>query len=175
MIILASASKRRAELMEGMGIEFRVMPVEVKEIEVGFPGEVVRENALRKLGAVEGDAIAGDTIVYIDGRVVGKPKDKEEAAEILKLIQGRWHMVVSCIAVRKNGRIKSETTTTLVKIREISDEEIEEYVNTDLPYDKAGAYTIADEKWKMVEIYIGDWENVLGMSTEAVKRLLHQG
>ncbi|MCK4319425.1 Maf family protein [Candidatus Micrarchaeota archaeon] len=175
MIILASASKRRAELMKKLGIEFIVMPMGVEEVKEGLPEEVVKENALRKLEAVEGDAIAGDTIVYMDGKVLGKPKNKKEAEEILKRIRNRWHMVVSCIAVRKNGRIENEITTTLVKIREISDEEIEEYINTDLPYDKAGAYTIADKKWKMVELYVGDWENVLGMSTRVLKKLLHKG
>jgi septum formation protein len=176
-LILASGSPRRKALLEKAGYSFTIHAPDVEEMDDGYPEQVVHENALRKARAISlqfpNDTIlAGDTIVVLEDQIIGKPRDKTHAIQILKKLSGSSHRVVSCIIASKRGKEWSRIVTTKVKFKPLDDFEIENYVETGEPLDKAGAYAIQGGAAAFVESYEGCYQNIVGFSIPAVRELL---
>ena len=152
-IILGSASPRRKELLAGLGISFEVdTQNNFKEV---FPEDTPQENIPEILS--EGKSygyhreleenevlITSDTLVLCEGRVMGKPKDRDEAYDMLKLLSGRSHKVITAITLRNPSRTSTLSDTAIVHFKELTDNEIYHYIDTYRPYDKAGAYGIQE-------------------------------
>ena len=172
-LILASASPRRKELLERLGVRFDLRPVEVTE-DAGLskdPRIVARRLARAKAEAAWLDderapIIAADTVVALGGRIFGKPADAEEAREMLRALRGRTHEVVSAVVVMPLGRrsVIARQPLTEVTMREYGDDEIEASIAHGYPLDKAGAYGIQDELLRPVARYEGCYCNVIGLS-----------
>lgn len=176
-IILASGSPRRKELMDRAGLDFIIRTADVDETipEGTPPHEAVMALALKKAEAVARDhqdklVIGADTVVSIDGRILGKPSDKEDAHRMLSLLSGRVHRVFTGIALIKNGRVKSFFEETSVHFYELSDDEIRAYIATGEPMDKAGAYGIQGRGCTLVQRIEGDFFNVVGFPIAKVYR-----
>jgi len=169
-IWLASASPRRRELLERLGMEVLVRPADLEEAPI--PGEApaafVRRIALDKLAAAPAPpagipAVAADTIVVVDGDILGKPVDETQAAEMLGRIQGRWHTVFSGLAVALDGRVCSGVESSRVKIAPMNEGLIRWYIATGEPMDKAGAYALQGIGGLFVERVEGSCSNVVGL------------
>ena len=187
-IILASASPRRSELLRQIGLEFEVVPSKAEEtITKRLPGEVVEELALQKAEAVaadvdEGIVIGADTIVWQNGQIMGKPKDRESARRMLREIQGSTHSVFTGVAVlvkdgAKDGADRKSrvfSCETKVHVYPMTDEETERYIDTGEPMDKAGAYGIQGAFAAWVESIEGDYNNVVGLPVAALYQVLKQ-
>jgi septum formation protein len=180
MLVLASASPRRQELLRNAGIKFTVLPADVDESPL--PGEgardcarrLAREKAWKVWGARQRDPVLGaDTIVVVDGTILGKPVDPNDAARMLRLLAGRTHQVVTGVClVLSNGDIVVDSETTLVTMAELSDQEILDYVATGEPMDKAGAYAIQGIASRWIPRIEGDYTNVVGLPVAWVYRML---
>lgn len=176
-IILASGSARRREILSGLGIPFRVVVSGADETvsEVVSPAEYTELLSLKKAQSVLpllGDVtplsserliIASDTVVVCDGKILGKPEGKAEAREMLRLLSGRRHSVISGITVILGDTAVTEHEETFVSFREICDSEIESYIATDEPYDKAGGYGIQGRAAIFASGIEGDYLNVVGL------------
>lgn len=170
-IILASASPRRADLLKQLGLKFQVFISDADEEIVDLPpDEFVKNIALQKArivsGAVsDGIIIAADTIVVIDGKIIGKPRDVEEACDMLTGLSGRMHEVFTglCILEKPSGRYFLGYERTEVYFRNISQAEIKTYIATGEPMDKAGAYGIQGKGALFVEKINGCYFNVVGL------------
>ncbi len=169
-IYLASRSPRRADLLHQMGFSFQVIPPKISEesITTSNPVELVIELSKRKAQAVldrveDGLIIGADTIVFLDGEILGKPHDKSEAKGILMKLSGRTHQVFTGITLIQVG-IKqfSDVETTAVTFRNLEEWEIDSYVTTGAPLDKAGAYGIQDKSGLFVDRIEGCFYNVVG-------------
>lgn len=178
MFILASASPRRRELLQQIDASFEVKVSSVEEVTGGnlAPAEIVVENAVRKAKAVAkafpGYAVLGaDTIVFLDGRVYGKPKDGEEAKAMLRALAGREHEVATGIAWVHAGEVFTDVETTRVFFAPLTEEAIDAYVKTGEPLDKAGAYAIQGQAAQFIESIEGSFSNVVGLPLYAVCRL----
>jgi septum formation protein len=180
MLILASASLRRAELLTTAGIPFEVLPVHVDEAHLGAerPDDHVRRLAEEKARAAldkRGDAVVlgADTVVVIDERILGKPKDPEHAAAMLRALAGRSHEVLTGVAVLAVGRPpRIAVERTRVWMSALGNEEIAWYVATGEPMDKAGAYAIQGLASRFIERIEGSYSNVVGLPVALVYRLL---
>ena len=169
-IILASKSPRRKEILETMGVEFEIDVADVDEgvDESLSPLEAVCEISKRKAEAVsqrhtgEKIIISADTVVVIDGRIIGKPKDKEDAFAILKGLSGKTHEVYTGFTIFGNGKSKTDYEVTKVHFKELCDDDIKRYIETGEPMDKAGAYGIQQKGNLFVEYIHGDYYNVVG-------------
>ena len=171
MIILASQSPRRQELMKLTGLPFTVRVADVDEtMDKSLPvqQEVTRVSRLKAqtiaAGASADDiVIAADTIVVIDGRELGKPRSEQEALDMLRLLSGRTHEVVTVLSVCKGPRIESEAVVTKVTFRTLCDEELRAYIKTGEPMDKAGSYGIQGYGSMFVSHLDGDYFCVMGL------------
>jgi nucleoside triphosphate pyrophosphatase len=175
-VILASASPRRRELLRLVGIEHVVMPADIDETQV--PGEAPAVHAERlareKAGAIQRDdavVIGSDTIVVVDGDVLGKPGDYDEAAAMLRRLSGRSHVVMTGVAVAWRGRMSSGVEEVGVTFRALSDDEIRRYIETGEPMDKAGAYGIQGFGATIVDRVDGDYFAVMGLPLNRLVRL----
>ena len=176
-VILASSSPRRRELLTLIGLRHEVRPADVDE--TLLPGEIpwayaerlARAKALASAqpGAV---AIGSDTIVVVDGDVLGKPKDHAEAAGMLRRLSGRSHLVMTAIAVAYDGKVTSDVVTVGVTFRTLRDAEIADYIRTGEPMDKAGAYGIQGFGATIVDGVEGDYFAVMGLPVNRMVRLL---
>ena len=171
-IILASASPRRKEILEMLGVKnMRIIPAvgEEKAPEHAAPEEIVRSLALEKAREVAVQAAAGetviaaDTIVWHKGRIFGKPHSEAEALSMLKELSGQTHTVYTGVALIRDGQELSAAEETSVRFRPISTEEIEAYVKSGEPMDKAGAYGAQGRASVFVEGIEGDFFNVMGL------------
>lgn len=172
-MILASGSPRRKELLQMLEVSFEVLVSDTKEvITKNEPAEVTKELSYQKAMAVarqveEGIIIGADTVVSIDGKILGKPADKEEAREMIYKLQGKSHMVYTGVTViAKSGDMVSASSFaegTKVNVAPMTENEIEAYISTDEPYDKAGAYGIQGLFGKFIEGIEGDYFNVVGL------------
>ena len=179
-IILASQSPRRRELLERMGIsEFEIIPARGEEnIVPGLtPGSLVEALSRQKcleVAAVHREAlvIAADTVVAVEGRVLGKPRSKAEAEEMLSLLSGREHRVCTGLSLSQGGRLRTGHEATAVRFRPLTREEIRRYVSTGEPMDKAGAYGIQGYGCLLVEGIVGDYYNVMGLPVCRLGRML---
>lgn len=177
-LILASSSPRRARILKSLGLKFEVQPADVDEtLHEGEPPErAVRRLARRKAAVpkcVENDCvIAADTVVVLRKRILGKPKDRADAAAILRDLSGRSHTVVTGVAVRWGVRIRTAVDRTEVRFRQIGEDEIQQYVRTGEPLDKAGAYHVEGGGAAFIEAIHGSPSNVAGLSVTTARRLL---
>ena len=171
-VVLASGSPRRAELMRMMGIgEFKVIPDGSEErMTPGLPpAQTVCDIALEKaknvsrLCGVHDTIIAADTLVYVDGRPLGKPESRDDAAEMLRELSGRRHTVYTGVVLIKADKCVTGVEMTDVFFRRISDAEISAYIETDEPMDKAGAYAAQGRGAVFIERIEGDFFNVMGL------------
>ncbi len=184
-IILASASPRRRELLQQIGLKFEVIPSRAEEkITKVLPNEVVEELALQKAQDVaaaveEGVVIGADTIVWHDGHIMGKPKDREHARRMLREIQDSTHSVFTGVAVLVKDRAGGTdldchvfSCETKVRVYPMTEAETEEYLDTGEPMDKAGAYGIQGAFAAWVESIEGDYNNVVGLPISALYQIL---
>lgn len=173
-IILASASPRRKDLLEQVGARFEIMPGEGDEvITKTLPDEAVEELSRQKAEEIARRVsepaiiIGADTVVAIDGKILGKPKDEEDAASILSSLQGRTHQVYTGVTIiMKDGKKEKYVTfseATAVTMYPMSDMEIRNYIKTGEPMDKAGAYGIQGKSAIFVKGIQGDYNNVVGL------------
>lgn len=180
MIVLASASPRRAELLAAAGIQFRVQAADVdestqpKEEPRAYVTRLARAKAAAVSRTVETNALVlgADTVVVVDGRCLGKPRDDEEAAAMLRRLSGRAHEVLTGIALRHPSGTAVECATTVVTFIPLSAAEIAWYVGTGEPRDKAGAYGIQGRASRFVARLEGSYSNVVGLPVELVYRQL---
>lgn len=170
MIILASASPRRKELLEQIGCCFRIETADTEEAggEGMTPSELVMKNAHLKAAAVAAlhpdiPVLGADTVVSLDGNIYGKPRDREHAIEMLTSFSGRAHQVMTGIALSWKGRIWQAYETTEVVFAPLSAASITRYVDTGEPADKAGAYGIQGRAAVFVEQIRGSYSNVVGL------------
>lgn len=180
-IILASQSPRRRELLTRMGIStFVVLPAQAKEdmFQPLPPGLLVESLSRRKAEEVAVQAgpldilIAADTVVVVEGTVLGKPDSREEAAHMLRRLSGREHMVCTGVTVRQGARVLTAHEATAVRFRPLTDGEILAYVATGEPMDKAGAYGIQGRGCMLVESITGSYDNVVGLPTCRLAQML---
>ena len=183
-IILASQSPRRRELLSKIGMKFEVIPADIDEIIEGkeFSNELIENLAVEKVMEVKKNIsypaiiIGSDTVVVVDGKVLGKPENEQNAFNMLKMLSGKTHQVISGIAVidSATGRSLVDHVVSNVTFRELSDSEIKNYIKTGEPMDKAGAYAIQGLGSVFIERIDGDFLNVVGLPllalTESLKK-----
>jgi septum formation protein len=177
-IILASGSPRRAEILGSVGWEFEKMPANVdeSEIEGESPAEYVRRLALakaEKLAAQFADrfVLGADTTVVLEGQIIGKPLDLQDARRMIEMLSGNWHEVLTGVALVRNSENAVGVQSTRVKFAEMSDEEIDFLVEEGEPLDKAGAYAVQAQAALFIEQIEGDYWNVVGLPINLVYNL----
>jgi septum formation protein len=168
-LTLASASPQRRAILERLGIAFKVQPADVQELKEGDPKEVAVENALRKARAVvEANnspalVLGVDTLVALEGRVYGKPKDEQQARETLHALSGSTHTVLSGVALIEDGQERTALAATEVVFRRLDKGLIDWYVALGEWRDRAGGYGIQGAGAALVREIRGDYENVVGL------------
>ena len=167
-LVLASASPRRCDLLARVGLAFTVRPTDADEtwpdLDLGPAAEAVALRKARALDAPGALVLAADTVVALDGDVLGKPPTPEAARRTLRRLSGRTHRVATGLALRHGGREATAHAVTAVTFGDLSDAEIAAYVATGSPLDKAGAYGIQDDVGALlVERIDGDYTNVVGL------------
>ena len=178
-LILASQSPRRKELMELFRIPFVVRVADIDEtMDPGDPYDEVARVSRLKAMAVPREAddvvIAADTIVVCDGKVLGKPKDEADARAMLHLLSGRDHQVMTGVSVLRGEKILSCTEVTDIHFRDLSEKEIESYIRTGEPMDKAGSYGIQGGAALFAEKLRGDYFNVVGLPVCRLGQMLKE-
>jgi septum formation protein len=181
MLVLASASPRRQELLSNAGIVFEVQPAHIAE--ESQPGEsaknlaerLAREKALAVAQHRSNDVVLGaDTVVVVDHQLLGKPADAADAARMLRLLSGRKHQVITGVCLVAGGQWSVASESTTVTMSEITENEIADYVSTGEPMDKAGAYAIQGIASRWIPRIEGDYSNVVGLPVALVFRMLQQ-
>jgi nucleoside triphosphate pyrophosphatase len=180
-VVLASASPRRRELLTAAGFDFDVAPISVDETRqpVEAPAAYVERLARSKAQAAAGHdteraVIGADTVVVVDDDVLGKPRDAEDAARMLRRLAGRAHEVLTGVAVVWRGRTLSHVERTTVWFARLSESDIAWYVASGEPLDKAGAYAIQARGSRFVKRIDGSYSNVVGLPVAAVIELLQK-
>jgi septum formation protein len=180
-LILASASPRRRELLGGLGLRFTIRAADLDE--TPHPGEAPDETVLRlarekaAAQAHPGELVlAADTVVVIDGELLGKPRDPEDARHMLGRIAGREHTVLTAVALEEPGRDRRavEMATSRVRMAPLTPERIEWYVATGEPLDKAGSYAVQGIGALFVEEIFGNYTNVVGLPLPLTQRLVRE-
>jgi len=184
-LILASNSPRRRSLLEQAGLEFTVIPSDINEdtVAMSSPDAYTRKLAERKARDISDQypdswVIGADTIVVIDDIVLGKPGSGDDARRMLKKLSGKTHQVITgyCVCCKNKNRFFLDTIKTDVMFRDLSDEEIEWYIDTGEPFDKAGAYAIQGLGVLLVKRINGSYTNVVGLPVcEVVELLIKEG
>jgi septum formation protein len=191
MLVLASASPRRQELLRNAGIPFAVSAANIPEIPLA--GEIpracaerlAREKAHAVLRQQPGKLVLGaDTIVVIDGEILGKPRDQADAMRMLRLLSGRTHQVITGVCLVGTLRTENQkletgfedtrSETTLVSMTTLSDEDVRSYIASGEPMDKAGAYAIQGMASRWIPRIDGDYFNVVGLPVALVRRMLQE-
>lgn len=175
-ILLASKSPRRRELLKGCGLEFEI--AEGRDAEESFPADMPLGEVAEYLSKIKSEAyadtltegdilITADTVVIAAEEILGKPKDREDAVRMLRLLSGSSHEVVTGVTLRTTSRERSFSCRSVVRFREMSEGEIEYYIDTYHPYDKAGAYGI--QEWigyVAISGIEGSFYNVMGLPVQ---------
>jgi septum formation protein len=193
MIILASASPRRQELLRNAGIRFTVKPADIDEAPLAgeSPRDCAERLAREKALAIfrsepESYVLGADTIVVVDEAMLGKPRDAEDAARMLRLLSGRTHAVITGVCLvgpvasgqwsvaSKTENPRSVSESTLVTMCALSEDEIRDYVATGEPMDKAGAYAIQGIASRWIPRIEGDYSNVVGLPVARVYAMLRE-
>ena len=177
-IILASKSPRRKQLLELLGYPFEIIVSDIEE-EINPNNDLVKE--IEKLSFQKANAvfknhkdkivIGADTIVKINNEVLGKPRDEQEAKQMLQKLSNNYHEVVTGVTILSEDKVETFSSIALVKFCELSKEEIDEYIKTKEPMDKAGAYAIQGYGSKFIEKIEGDYYTVMGLP---VSKLYHK-
>jgi septum formation protein len=184
-LILASGSPRRRELLKSIVPDFEVISSDIEEVfnpQLPGIGERVSDLAAQKALAVArmqpGDCLVlgADTIVYLAGQILGKPADEADAEAMLSSLSGQWHEVITGVAlIRKQGEQLSQALgyeVSKVKMREITQQERQDYVASGEPLDKAGAYAIQGGAGAFIESIEGSYENIVGLPLELTRKLI---
>jgi len=179
-LILASQSPRRREILDIAGYDYSVIPSNADEMQsCESPFELARANAYAKAKEVFDDiqdknavVLGSDTIVAIGNKILGKPKDEQDAFQMLKGLSGNSHYVISGFAIVGEGYEKVDYCCSEVKFKEISDSEILDYIATKEPMDKAGAYGIQEKASLFVESIKGDFFNIVGLPVSSIQPYL---
>ena len=175
-ILLASKSPRRRQLLEGCGVEFEI--ADGREAEEIYPADMPAESVAEYLSGLKSEAwadalaegdllITADTVVIAGGEILGKPADEEDAVRMLRLLSGREHKVITGVTLRTQTHSESFSCESKVRFRNLMDEEIEHYITTYRPFDKAGAYGI--QEWigyVAIEGIEGSFYNVMGLPVQ---------
>jgi septum formation protein len=178
MIVLASRSPRRAELLRSAGFEFVVRTADIDETPI--PGEAALEYACRlaeekNLAVQSGPGeiiLAADTVVVLGSEIMGKPADAADARRMLVALSGRKHEVITAISIRSGQRILNDSESTAVWFSALSEDEIESYIASGEPMDKAGAYGIQGIASRYIDRIDGSYTNVVGLPVAMVYRRL---
>lgn len=188
MIVLASASPRRRDILLELGVNFSILTADTDEsCDLVDPRALTRELAERKglavyelLKAGEGSfseepvIISADTVVYADGEILGKPRDEEDAVRMLKKLSGGTHTVVSGVAVTVNGVSRSAASVTEVRVDDIPESELIRYAKSGEPMDKAGAYAIQGRFSPWIRSIDGCYFNVVGLPVNCLNKLFFE-
>lgn len=187
MMVLASKSPRRKEILDDLNIDFEILTEEVDESsDVDDPSVRAQSIAARKAVAVRDMLVShnidvnslcivgADTIVWCDGEFMGKPADRDDARRMIKKLSGKTHRVYTGVAVAIGGRIEGDVSVSEVDFAELDDEDIEAYINTDEPYDKAGAYAVQGKAALFINQIRGDYLGIVGLSTRTLDRILRE-
>ena len=177
MIILASQSPRRQELLKLITSDFKI---KVSNVDETLPDKITPKEAVMYLSKIkaepfaDGDdiVIGADTVVALDGKILGKPKSEENAREMLRFLSGRTHSVFTGVTLASDKKTKTFAVETKVKFFELTNEEIDAYIKTKEPFDKAGAYGIQGYGSLLVEKINGDYFNVVGLPVSTLAREL---
>ena len=184
MFILGSSSPRRRELLARIGLRFKVVVPEISEKRKDGepPWDFVKRVAIEKLEAIrekEGSdlpILTADTVVFLDGKILGKPSSIEEAKEMLGKLSDRWHRVYTGYALWCGKKFYRRSVKSKVKIMKLTDDIINWYVSTGEPLDKAGAYAVQGIGSFMVEMIRGSYTNVVGLPlTQVIKDMIKCG
>jgi septum formation protein len=180
-LVLASRSPRRKALLEKLGLPYRVLEVDIDE--TFLPGESI-ERSVQRLAAekalvclseiADGIVIGCDTVVVVDSQVLGKPRDPDDARAMLRTLSGRSHQVISGLAVldAKSGALMTACERTIVHFQPLLEEDIEAYVASGEPLDKAGAYAIQGKAARFIPRIEGCYYNVVGLPLHCLASLL---
>lgn len=181
-IILASSSPRRADILKKHNIEFKIIPSPYVEDHstTDFSYAFIENLAYNKAKAVvplvkePSTIIAADTIVVLDGKILGKPNGYDGAFDMLKSLSGKTHHVVSAIVVMDSDtqNYKKQSTTSEVTFENLTDEQIKYYIDNFKPFDKAGSYGIQEMPKGYIKSYTGDLENIIGISSKTLLEML---
>ena len=177
MIILASGSPRRHELLKKLCTNFKIEVSDAREVQqADSPRILAMENAKLKAQAVaeknpDAIVIGADTIVVLNGEIFGKPEGVKGAEQMLARLAGRKHEVITGLAICAGGKIFSDYEVTEVYFGEMTTEEIKSYVATGEPLDKSGSYALQGGATKFIEKIHGDWSNVVGLPVYRLKKL----
>jgi septum formation protein len=180
MLVLASQSPRRQEILTRAEIPFLVRPAEVDEAPLAHesPEQHVRRLARRKAEAIAarpGDVVLGaDTVVVVDGEILGKPEDRTDAEQMLRKLSGREHLVITGVCLRAPDKTVVEVESTLVRFTVLSEEDIHYYAASGEPLDKAGGYAIQGLASKFIDRIEGCYFNVVGLPVALVYRKLRE-
>lgn len=178
--ILASSSPRRFALLQQIGLSFQsIVPMVDESTDRTDPIDIVCELSVRKASAVAKNnplsvVIAADTVVAVDGTVLGKPKSDGEAAEMLRLLSGRSHHVYTGVTVACDGRMETGLCRSEVFFKLLSEEQIAAYIASSEPFDKAGAYGIQSKGALLVDHIDGDYANVVGLPVSMLYEMLKE-
>ena len=179
-LILASASSRRKELLSQIGLPFRAVKSGVEEKAItGDPAKITQMLASKKASHVlrtesESWILGADTIVIIDDKILGKPRDEKDARQMLQSLSGREHSVITgfCLLDPAGNLAHTEAVTTLVRFKTLSEQEISAYINSGEPFGKAGSYAIQGIGAFLVEAISGSYTNVVGLPVCALIKAL---
>ncbi len=187
-LVLASASPRRRQLLQDAGFYFLVHPSQISET---FDENMTLDDQLRDLSRRKAETVfqdylqihkdpflvlAADTEVVIHGKALGKPQDERQAIAFLKLLSGSFHEVKTALFLKESvtGDFVSHLETTLIEFKELSDQEIYDYVQTKEPFDKAGGYAIQGLGGNFIKKTVGSWTNVVGLPVEIIVDILNK-
>ena len=183
-IILGSSSPRRADILKKLKLDFEIIPSSYVEphdqtdFSYAYVEDLAYNKALNIAKSINYPAtiISADTIVVIDNKILGKPKDKQDAFNMLNLLSGKTHFVVTSIAVIDSKTMTSEikSTTTYVTFEKLTQEQINYYIDTYKPFDKAGSYGIQEMPKGYIKKVEGCLDNVIGLPTETLLELLNK-
>lgn len=175
MIILASSSPRRSKLLKDAGLTFKIVSSDIEEVydETLEPKEIAMYLAELKAKHIAKDypndvVIGADTIVVYDQKILGKPKDEDDAMHMLSMLSNQCHEVYTGVSLIKNNQIETFVSQTRVCMKPLSKLEIEAYIKTGEPMDKAGAYGIQGDGGALVERYDGDFFTIMGLPLKEV-------
>lgn len=187
-LVLASQSPRRSELLKDAGFEFAIMPTQISEIpdeNLNLP-EQIRDLARQKADACAGSGkilkeqgnliLAADTVVILDGQILGKPRDRSENSQYLRRLSGRTHSVISalCLLDFDRGVRAVDHETSQITFKNLDEAEIEAYVASDDGLDKAGGYGIQNVRERFVSRVEGSYDNIVGLPVALLRRMLKE-
>ena len=181
-VILASASPRRQELIKLIFDSVEILPADCDET---LPDGIGAREAVEYLSKIKNEAslqltkkenliISADTVVSVDDEILGKPVDKEDARRMISLLSGKVHQVYTGVTLSLNGKVKTFSEKTDVEFFDLTEDEIEEYISSSEPYDKAGAYGIQGKAGLLVKGINGDYYNVVGFPIARLKREIEE-